>query len=350
MTVNRMVLGFISSCIFLVMAQANSFAAQPLKPLVSEDYFVKASDPGIQIFVRNKHLKGVKNFAADRIVLFVHGSTYPAETAFDLPLDGLSWMDYIAQRGFDVYLLDLRGYGRSTRPPEMDQPAEKNPPIVTTDVAVKDVAAVVDSILARRKVSKINLIGWSWGTTIMATYTTQHNAKVEKLVLYAAQWLRTTPSLVGGGDGPLGAYRTVTMSAAKTRWLTGVPENKKADLIPAGWFEQWAAATQASDPKGAAQNPPVLRAPNGTVQDTRDYWLKGKPVYDPALITVPVLVINAEWDADTPPPMGNAVFEKLTNAPYRRRILLSEGTHTIIMEKNRMQLFREVQLFLEEPK
>jgi hypothetical protein len=28
---------------------------------------------------------------------------------------------------------------------------------------------------------------------------------------------------------------------------------------------------------------------------------------------------------------------------------IGEGTHTIIMEKNRMQLFREVQRFLEEP-
>ncbi len=46
--------------------------------------------------------------------------------------------------------------------------------------------------------------------------------------------------------------------------------------------------------------------------------------------------------------MGNAVFEKLTNAPYRRRIILSEGTHTIIMERNRLHLFHEVQLFLEE--
>jgi pimeloyl-ACP methyl ester carboxylesterase len=82
-------------------------------------------------------------------------------------------MDYIAQHGFDVYLLDLRGYGRSTRPPEMSQPADKNPPIVTTDVAVRDVAAVVDSILARRKVPKINLIGWFWGTKIMAAYTSQ---------------------------------------------------------------------------------------------------------------------------------------------------------------------------------
>ncbi len=340
---------FLFCCLILNAAPVGASSGKS-KPIVSEDYFVKASDPGIQIFVRNKHLKGAKDFTADRIVLFVHGSTYPADTSFDLPLDGLSWMDYIAQRGFDVYLLDLRGYGRSTRPPEMSQPAEKNPPIVRTDVAVKDVAAVVDSILARRKVSKINLIGWSWGTTIMSTYTSQHNDKVQRLVLYAAQWLRTTPPLVGGGDGPLGAYRTVTMSAAKARWLTGVPEDKKKDLIPAGWFEQWAAATQASDPEGAAQNPPVLRAPNGTVQDSRDYWMKGKPVYDPAQIKVPVLIINAEWDRDTPPSMGNTVFEKLANAPYRRRILLSEGTHTIIMERNRMHLFREVQLFLEEPR
>ena len=345
-----LVMAFFLFCCLMLNAAPVGASTEKSKPIVSEDYFVKASDPGIQIFVRNKHLKGAKNFTSDRIVLFVHGSPYPSETAFDLPLDGLSWMDYIAQRGFDVYLLDLRGYGRSTRPPEMSQPAEKNPAIVRTEVAVKDVTAVVDNILARRKVSKINLIGWSWGTTIMSTYTSRNNDKVQRLVLYAAQWLRTTPSLVGGGDGPIGAYRTVTMSAAKARWLTGVAEDKKKDLIPAGWFEQWAAATQASDPEGAAQNPPILRAPNGTVQDTRDYWMKGKPVYDPAQIKVPVLIINAEWDVDTPPSMGNTVFEKLTNAPYRRRILLSEGTHTIIMERNRMHLFREVQLFLEEPR
>jgi hypothetical protein len=29
---------------------------------------------------------------------------------------------------------------------------------------------------------------------------------------------------------------------------------------------------------------------------------------------------------------------------------IGEGTHTVIMEKNRMQLFREVQLFLDESK
>ncbi len=310
---------------------------------------VPAKDPGIQLYVRNKHPKDMSKFGPDKILLFVHGSTYPAETSFDLPLGGLSWMEYIAQHGYDIYLVDLRGYGGSTRPPEMDHPAANNPPIVTTDVAVKDVSAALDFILNRRGVSKLNLMGWSWGTTIMATYTTQNNDKVNKLVLYAPQWLRSTPPLIGG-EGPLGAYRTVSMDAAKDRWLKGVPEDKKKDLIPEGWFEQWAAATLASDPVGSKMNPPVLRAPNGTIKDTREYWSSGKPYYDPAEIRVPTLIVHAEWDADLPSYMSHAVFGKLTNAPYKRFVEFGEGTHTIIMEKNRMQLFREVQLFLDEPK
>ncbi len=28
--------------------------------------------------------------------------------------------------------------------------------------------------------------------------------------------------------------------------------------------------------------------------------------------------------------------------------MIGEGTHSVVMEKNRLQLFREVQLFLEE--
>ena len=46
--------------------------------------------------------------------------------------------------------------------------------------------------------------------------------------------------------------------------------------------------------------------------------------------------------------MAQALFPLLTNAPAKRLVMFGEGTHTIIMEKNRMQLFNEVQLFLEE--
>ena len=44
----------------------------------------------------------------------------------------------------------------------------------------------------------------------------------------------------------------------------------------AGWFEQWADATWATDPVGAKQNPPVLRAPNGVIADFNAYWIAGK--------------------------------------------------------------------------
>ncbi|HYY60336.1 MAG TPA: alpha/beta hydrolase, partial [Burkholderiales bacterium] len=88
--------------------------------IVMEEFMVPAADPGISLYVRNKHPAAMKAFSAEKTLLYVHGATYPAETAFDLQLNGLSWMDYIAQRGYDVYLVDVRGYGRSTRPPEMD--------------------------------------------------------------------------------------------------------------------------------------------------------------------------------------------------------------------------------------
>ncbi len=54
------------------------------------------------------------------------------------------------------------------------------------------------------------LLAWSWGTTIAGAYAAQNNDRVERLVLYAPVWQRQTPSLVRV-EGPLGAYRTVTM-------------------------------------------------------------------------------------------------------------------------------------------
>lgn len=300
----------------------------------------------VEIFVRNRHPAGVTAFPGARIVVMMHGSTYPA-TAFDLPVGGMSWMDYIAARGYDVYAFDLPGYGRSTRPAALEQPADRNPPVTRTPDAIRALGAVIDFALKRRGAAKLNLIGWSWGTTITAAYTAGHADKVERLALYAPVWLRTTPSLVQV-EGKVGAYRMVTREEARHRWLTGVPEAKRDALIPPGWFEMWAEATFATDPKGEGR---TLRAPNGVVQDGLDYWAATppQPYWDPARITVPTLLVLGEWDRDTPPYMAQAIFPLLTNAPWRRHVVLSEGTHTMLLEKNRMLLLRTVQQFLEEP-
>ncbi len=215
---------------------------------------------------------------------------------------------------------------------------------------MKDIGTAVDFILRRRNIPRLNLLGWSWGTTLMATYTTQNAQKVERLVLYAPVWIRQTASLVQTGPGPLGAYRMVNREQARQRWYSGVPEEKKAALVPAAWFDTWADATFATDPVGAQMTPPVVRAPNGVVQDSNEFFGAGKPYYDPAKITVPTLLVGAEWDRDAPPYMAQALFPLLVNSPGKRYVALAEGTHTIIMEKNRLKLFEAVQAFLDEAK
>jgi pimeloyl-ACP methyl ester carboxylesterase len=329
----------------MVLALAAVAQAQPPALTTESTTIPAADDPSIHLYLRNKHPVGTAQFSGDKILLFVHGATYPAETAFDLPLNGLSMMDFIAQHGWDVWLVDVRGYGGSTRPPAMDAPPADNPPFADTPTAARDVGAAVDHILRKRGVARINLMGWSWGTAIMGLYTSEHNDKVNRLVLYAPLWIFNSRPLIGG-EGPLGAYRTVTQEQARKRWLAGVAPDQAASLIPPGWFEQWAKATWATDPAGEGR---TLRAPNGVLADVRAYWAAGKAQYDPAEIRVPTLIIHAEWDADLPSYQAQAYFAHLTHAPYKRFVEIGEGTHTIIMEKNRMQFFREVMNFLDEP-
>ena len=59
-------------------------------------------------------------------------------------------------------------------------------------------------------------------------------------------------------------------------------------------------------------------------------------------------LLHAEWDADLPSYQAQNYFAQLKNTPYKRLIELSEGTHTVMMEKNRMQFFHELMGFLDE--
>jgi pimeloyl-ACP methyl ester carboxylesterase len=320
-----------------------SFSAQA-QGVALETFMIPATDPGIQLHVRNKHLEGRDSFSSDRIVLFVHGATYPSETGFDIDLPGGSWADLVASKGYDVYLVDVRGYGRSTRPAAMEAPPAENPPVATTAEAVRDVSAAIDFILKRRAVSKLNLVGWSWGTAIMGGYTAEHNDKVIKLVLYAPLWHLKSPPPISGS----GAYCTAAREGVRQRGVRGIPSERVEEISPGAWFDKWWQANLATDPAGSKQNPPVVRAPNGVLKDIADYWGVGKSTWEPEKIKVPTLLILAEWDQDTPLYMAQEVFTKLVNAPFKRHIVLGEGTHAIALEKNRLHLINQVQSFLDE--
>jgi pimeloyl-ACP methyl ester carboxylesterase len=313
--------------------------------VVTEEFDVSAKDDGIKLYLKNKHPAEFYTGKPAQTVLFIHGATFPGSATFDLGVEGGSWMEWLAKRGYDVYTLDLRGYGKSTRPPEMGQPAEANPPAVNGETALRDVSKAVDFILSRRSQERLVLVGWSWGATLAGAYTATSGARVEKLVLYAPQWLKDdTPKPAE----QLGAWRAVPLASIRDRWTRDVPASEKAELVPAASAEAWINALKAADSEGAAQNPPVLRVPNGAVADWLASWGAGKPFWRPDRISVPTLVVQGEWDSETPPDMGLSVFANLTRAPARRYVLIGEGTHTLLLEKNREQLFRTVQGFLEE--
>ena len=336
---------FLNGCASKMVMSDSTISPQKNAQILIEDFMVPSDEPGINLYVRNKRLASTAQFHKDNVLLFVHGATYPSETGFDLRLDGLSWMDVLAQQGFDVYMLDIRGYGKSSRTAAMDQPALQNPPIADTDTAARDFASAANWIRQRRGVDKINVLGHSWGTSTAALYTSRHADKVNRLVLYAPVWLRKSASLTDSG-GALGAYRTVTIEDAFKRKNTGLVPGREPQ--PKEWFDAWAEVTFASDPVGSMANPKYVRAPNGSVKDGRLFWSAGKPVYNPELITVPTLLIVAEWDADTPLYMAETLFPLLTRSPEKKLVILSEGTHGIMNEVKRFNLFNEVTRFYQD--
>ncbi len=131
--------------------------------ILAASHFIAGRAPGLTLHVRNKRPLGIEHFAEDRVLVLVHGATYGVETGFDLEIGGFSWMDWMAARGFDVYAVDVRGYGQSTRPAQMDAPSKDNPPFAFTTDAIEDLAAAVDFVKARRNLDRVGVIGWSWG-------------------------------------------------------------------------------------------------------------------------------------------------------------------------------------------
>ncbi len=183
----------------------------------------------------------------------------------------------------------------------------------------------------------------------MATYTTQNPRKVERLVLYAPGWIRQTASLVQAGPGPLArlSHGDARAGAAALDDRRAGRQEGDASSRPAG---STPGPTRPSRPIRWARRRArrCCARPTAWCQDSNEYWSAGKAYYDPAKITVPTLLVQAEWDRDLPPYMAQTLFPLLVNSPGKRYVMLPEGTHTIIMEKNRLMLFEAVQQFLDE--
>lgn len=314
--------------------------------IVTQDYRLQGREPGLSLLLRNKRRRDKTSFDPASTLLFCHGATYPSSVTFDYPVDGVSWMDVLAAEGFDVWALDLLGYGGSDRPDVMAADPMAHPPIVDTDHAVADVSLALDQVLVTRALPRCCLMGYSWGTGICGRLAGMRPNDVERLVLYAPIW---KPS--GRGiktQNALGAYRTVTAEAMIERWRIDLDEDQAAQVASPEAMRAWTEAVLASDPTSGTRRPAAIRAPGGVVKDVRERAEAGTTLYDPALIRAPTLIVVGEWDRETPPEQAVMVFNQLTAVAEKRCVLIGRGTHALLIETNRGHLHRTVDAFLKE--
>lgn len=334
----------------------------PSSSLICEDFYLPSEPANVQIHLRRKCLSPEMHRSNRAVTVFVHGATFSGVSAFDAPLRGGSWLDFAATHDHDAYAIDIRGYGLSSRPSINAEAGWTDRPHARTSEAILDLSAAIDFVLARTGAESVNLVGWSWGTAICGGYTSMNNAKVRRLVAYAPLWtmqpslgtelpLSIAAKMWMSALGPLFAstlssHRKVTFDDARRRWFRGVDASTAEVLCPEDEVKAWWAHALTTDPVGASQMPPVLRAPNGVLADLAEYWAVGIPTYEPKSIKVPVLLILGEWDVDTPPGMAGELFRRLTEAPYKRLEVLGNGTHSMCLEVSRFELYRRVEHFL----
>ena len=332
-----------------------SFAADAPK-LVRTDHYVrvKSEVPAIageftQIYVREVAREGAGAPAADRVVLFVHGAGTPAEVAFDVDYQDYSWMGYLAAAGFDVFSMDVTGYGRSTRPGPMNDPCNLSeaqqaafipsliaaacPPSYSKQLTTiasdwHDIDGVVDHVRALRHVEKLALIGWSQGGPRAGGYAAQHQDKVGRLVLLAPAYGRNS-SANGPAQIPANgaAFNTQSRTEFYANWDRQVGCANQYD--PKAGDAVWREMLE-SDPVGATWGEGVRRAPQETT------W--GWNLAMASQLKIPVLLVSGVHDKQVAPAGVRTLYGDL-GSTQKVFVDLACSSHNAAWEKNHLLLF-----------
>lgn len=311
--------------------------------ITTRDFRIDSARSGYQVLLRNKSANPSTSGNAFKTVLFVHGATYGSTDTFDYGTQGPSWMEHMATQGFDVWCLDLLGYGQSDRPREMDEPAANHGPLTDTAQAVVEVDHAVSHIAADRGIEKLCLIGYSWGSAICGAYTGSFPHRVCSLVLHGALWIEGLPP-TGAAPRGLGAYRTVDVDSMMQRWCVGLEQEALDRIISEADRRRWCEHTASCDP--TFESTGLLRAPTGVMQDFVRCRESGEDWYDPGLISAPVMIVVGELDGETTPAQGQQLFSRLTHAASKQLTVIGQGTHSLLLENNRHQLHNAVTGFL----
>jgi pimeloyl-ACP methyl ester carboxylesterase len=346
---------------FFAALTAGAAAAQPTagedsQHILTIDHYVpnrsmvpSIQGQAVQLYVRERVKPATIQRGTprdDRVVLFVHGAGTPAEVAFDVPYADYSWMAYLAAAGFDVFSMDMTGYGRSTRPNVMNDVCNlsaeqqtalgRTPCKATHDAQLTTIAsdwhdldAVVEYIRALRDVPRVSLVGWSLGGPRAGGYASRNPDKIAKLVLLAPAYSRDASQQPPQPNPARGfAFNAQSHADFAANWDRQVGCENQYE--PAAAAAVWGAMLE-SDPVGASWGQGVRRAPGTTV------WGFGKAAVE--RMQTPTLMVAAIHDKQVAP---SRVHDYFADLGAENKVLLDLGcaSHNAMWERNHLLLFR----------
>jgi pimeloyl-ACP methyl ester carboxylesterase len=248
-------------------------------------------------------------------------------------------MDDLAQNGFDVWSLDYLGYGDSSRYPESTAPHPGG-----ASECAGQLADAARYILRRQSAKNLVVIGDSFGTVVAGIFATRTPELLQKLVLSApvTPALQPKPADTSQSD----QYNFVAAEDFADLYSTWVPKGKSTGIDRNFFLKDWRTAYLGTDPESQRRNPPSVKVPSGPGIDVAQASA-GQFPYDPSKIQAPTLVIYGEWDSIATDEGGKRLFDLLTGAKSKSRVVIGNATHVPQFESARFQLYSIVRAFLD---
>jgi pimeloyl-ACP methyl ester carboxylesterase len=319
-----------------------------------------AGPPGIAIFIREVLGRAPSSTTAP--LLLVHDTPAGGAASFDLGVPGGSLAADLADAGLRVYLMDARGYGRSSRAARLSSPPRPGVPLTRASEVVEDIGAAVDWIRQRTRVPKVSLLGWGAGGHAVGQFAARRPEVVAAVVFYN--------TLYGGGpDHPLvgkaseladpahpgrinratvGAYRLYDATAILKLWDQSIPGANTAAWRDPQVAAAYVAAVLASDPGGPQQRPPAVRVPTGALADAFEIT-SGRQAWDAGLVRAPALILFSERDFWSRAEDRDRLKAHLINAGEVQVVTLAGATHYAHLdrpERGRQALIDALKAFL----
>jgi pimeloyl-ACP methyl ester carboxylesterase len=251
-------------------------------------------------------------------LLFVHGSSMASQPTFDLNVPGRpdsSVMDWFARRGFVCWCVDMEGYGRSDKKRD-----------IYCDISngADDLTAAADYIAQERGVRRFMAYGISSGALRAALFAQRHPERIARLALDAFVWTGEGAPTLAQRRKKLPEFLANKRRPIDRAFVYSIFERDHPDCAERRVVDAFADAILALDDS----------MPNGTYID----MCSKLPVVDPALITMPTLVLRGQYD-------GIAAFDDLIEffkrlpSPDKQFTVMAGISHASFQQKNYLMVY-----------